>query len=90
MTDEKPAGKVVMVEWVNEPPHGTELHGERIITRSDAKSGWGLNISKDLVWSRDNGFKLPVEGNENALTPDVLAHLAKDPKFTLHYQTYED
>lgn len=90
MEPAEPERRVVMVEWVNEPPHGTELHGERSISRSEAKQGWGLTISKDLRWTRENGFRLPVEGNENALTPEVLERLAEDPKFKLHYETVRE
>lgn len=87
---EEPTRRPVMVEWVNEPPHGVSLHGERSISRAEAKAGWGLTVSKDLRWTRENGFKIPVDGNENALTPEVLEKLAEDPKFKIHYETVRE
>lgn len=84
-----PDRRVVMVEFVGAPPHGNSLHRKRILSRSDVKRAWGLTISKDLEWHRDNGFRLVVEGNERALTPEVLGHLAEDPKFKLHYETVQ-
>jgi hypothetical protein len=80
----------VLVEWVNEPPHGTELHSMRLLSVEDVKQGWGLTIDQDLRWTKENGFRLPVAGNEDSLTPEVLAWLAKDPKFVIHYETHRD
>lgn len=85
-----PERRIVMVEWVGENPHGTSLHSLREITRAQVKEAWGLSISKDLRWTRENGFRLIVEGNENALTPEVLEHLKEDPKFKLHYETVQE
>jgi hypothetical protein len=86
----EPERRPVMVEFIGSEPHGTTLHRKRVISRADAKAGWGLTISKDLEWSRQNGFKMVLEGNEHALTPEVLAHLAEDPKFKIHYETVRD
>lgn len=88
--NDEPARVPVMVEWVNEPPHGTSLHSARLLSREDVKQSWGLGISKDLAWTRENGFRIPVEGNEKALTPEVLEWLAKDDKFVIHYATHQD
>jgi hypothetical protein len=77
--------QVVQVEFVGDKIHGNTLHRRRILTRADAKAGWGLTLKKDLEWNRENGFKLNVEDNP-ALTPEVLERLAEDPKFKLHRQ----
>jgi hypothetical protein len=86
---DEPARRVVMVEFVGAPPHGNSLHRKRILTRSEVKGAWGLTISKDLEWTRENAFRMVVEGNERALTPEVIDRLSEDPKFKLHYETVQ-
>lgn len=49
------------VEFVGVPPYGREFIGERIISRADAKKGWNdLDPGKDLVWNKENNYRIPV------------------------------
>lgn len=71
------------IEWVPSNAVEAELVSARSITRTEAKTGWGVSIPKDLEWTRikqgksRNRFLLPV----SEISPDALKALETEPGF---------
>ena len=77
----------VLVEYKGEPPYGTEFLSSHTIQKSSADPkhaterlsfrGRGIEVPEDLVWNRENGFKLKVRAD---LT-DLVDALRQEPGF---------
>jgi hypothetical protein len=80
----------VVVEYVGLPPYGTEFVGSHTIQKSSADpkhkterlsfAGRGVEVPEDLVWSRENGYKVKVRSD---LT-DLLDALRAEPGLKVH------
>lgn len=79
-----------LVEYKGQPPYGVEFLSSHTIEKSSADpshkserksfAGQGIEVPEDLVWSRENGFKVKIRSD---LT-DLLDALRREPGFKVH------
>lgn len=84
------APEYVVVEYKGLPPYGTEFLGSHTLEKSSAElghktehksfAGQGVEVPEDLVWSRENGFRLNVRKDLTGL----LDALKREPGFKVH------
>jgi hypothetical protein len=80
----------VTVEYVGHPPYGTEFVSEHTIQKSSADPkhkterlsfrGQGIEVPEDLVWNRENGFKVQVPADQT----DLLEAMGTQPDLKVH------
>ena len=88
--DAEEAPEYVVVEYKGQPPYGTEFLGSHTIQKSSAEpghkterlsfAGQGVEVPEDLVWSKENGFRLQVRRDLTGL----LDALRREPGFKVH------
>jgi hypothetical protein len=86
--EQEPA--TVVVEYVGEPPYGREFLASHTIYKSSAVKGHktehlsfggqGIEVPEDLVWSKDNNWKVKVDAG---LT-DLIDGLRRQPFLKVH------
>jgi len=65
------------IEFVGFGQHGTEFHSSHTVRASDLKPHNVELGAKELAWTKENGFRVPVKD----MSPDAAAFLEKDPMF---------
>jgi hypothetical protein len=83
--EEGEGGQYVVVEYVGEPPYGREFLTSHTIQKSSADpkhrterlsfAGQGIEVPEDLVWSKENSWKVKVD----ASLTDLLEGLRAQP-----------
>lgn len=86
----EPPAEYTLVEYKGVPPYGLEFLGSHTIQKSSAEvghkterlsfAGQGVEVPEDLVWSKENGFRVQVRSD---LT-DLLDALRREPGFKVH------
>lgn len=67
------------VEYVGTEPHGVEFVDKRAISPRQAKAGWDIKISKDLVWTKNRHGRMLLAVDE--IPAEVLPLLLEDASF---------
>lgn len=76
--------KTEYIEFVGtDPQYGVEFHSEHTVTRKQLRDAWGVETSKDLKWTKQDGG--PLKGRMLVpvadMSPEAAEGLANDPMF---------
>lgn len=77
-------GKTEYIEFVGQPPYGTEFHrgeyGTHTVNAKDFKTYHNLDLGKkEVVWRKGANGRMLVPVAD--ITPDAAEYLASDPMF---------